>query len=73
MKKIIVTLAVLGLFTNVFAQEKEGCCTGKNKKECSANDKKANAEYHKGCDKKENMAQNTTKLKDNKIKKAKKS
>jgi hypothetical protein len=72
MKKIITIIAVAGLFTFTFAQEKEGCCAGKDKKECSAKDKKANADYHKGCDKKENTAQNTPKLKDSKAKKAKK-
>ncbi len=70
MKKFISILALLSVFTLNFAQEKEGCCAGKDKKHCSTSDKKANAEYHKGCEKKNSTAQNTVKVKDNKAKKA---
>lgn len=53
MKKIISILTI-GIFSLNFAQEapKGNCCSGKDKKECSTADKKANQEYHKGCDKK---------------------
>ncbi|AZA88663.1 hypothetical protein EG349_18755 [Chryseobacterium shandongense] len=72
MKKIISILALLSVFTLHFAQEKESCCAGKDKKHCSATDKKANAEYHKGCEKKESTAQSNAKAKSTKDKKAKK-
>ncbi|NML59397.1 hypothetical protein [Chryseobacterium cheonjiense] len=72
MKKAISILALLSVFTLNFAQEKEGCCAGKDKKHCSAADKKANAEYHKGCEKKESTAQNRIKTNGSKEKKAKK-
>ncbi|SHF01662.1 hypothetical protein [Chryseobacterium takakiae] len=72
MKKMISILALLSVFTLHFAQEKEGCCAGKDKKHCSAADKKANAEYHKGCEKKESTAQNNAKAKSTKEKKTKK-
>lgn len=72
MKKFISILALLSLFTLNFAQEKEGCCAGKDKKHCSTADKKANADYHKGCDKKESTAQNNAKAKSAKERKAKK-
>jgi hypothetical protein len=73
MKKIISIFALLSVFTLNFAQEKEGCCAGKDKKHCSTTDKKANAEHHKGCEKKEPTAQNNAKAKSTKEKKAKKS
>lgn len=72
MKKIISILALLSVFTLNFAQEKEGCCAGKDQKHCSTADKKANAEYHKGCEKKTSAAQNNAKAKSTKEKKAKK-
>ncbi|WP_449401308.1 hypothetical protein [Chryseobacterium wanjuense] len=61
MKKIISIVALLSVFTLNFAQEKESCCAGKDKKECSVKDKKACAEHHKSCDKKTKTAENTTK------------
>lgn len=72
MKKIISIFALLSVFTLHFAQEKEGCCAGKDKKHCSTTDKKANAEHHKGCEKKETTAQNNAKAKSTKEKKTKK-
>lgn len=72
MKKFISILALLSVFTLNFAQEKEGCCSGKDKKHCSTSEKKANAEYHKGCEKKLSTAQSNTKEKSTKEKRAKK-
>lgn len=72
MKKFISILALLSLFTLNFAQEKEGCCAGKDKKHCSASDKKANAEYHKGCEKETSKEQSNTKARSIKENKAKK-
>ncbi len=63
MKKIISIVALLSVFTLNFAQEKEGCCAGKDKKECSVKDKKACAEHHKSCDAKAKTVDNTTKNK----------
>ncbi|MBV8325701.1 hypothetical protein [Chryseobacterium sp.] len=73
MKKIIAILA-LGLFTAGYAQEKpkEGCCAGKDKKECTVKDKKACTDvHHKDGSAKANTAENTPK-KDKKAVKVKK-
>ncbi|MFY7814573.1 MAG: hypothetical protein ACOVRK_05205 [Chryseobacterium taeanense] len=73
MKKFISILALLSVFTLNFAQEKEGCCSGKDKKHCSTSEKKACAEKsHKGCEKNKSTAQNNVKTKDSKVKKTKK-
>ncbi|PKF74021.1 hypothetical protein CW752_11485 [Chryseobacterium sp. PMSZPI] len=75
MKKLISILAI-GLFSLNYAQEtpKEGgCCAGKDKKECSVKDKKACSDaHHKGCDAKTKTAENTSKIKDKKAAKVKK-
>jgi hypothetical protein len=63
MKKIISIVALLSVFTLNFAQEKEGCCAGKDKKECSVKDKKACGDHHKSCDAKAKTAENTVKNK----------